>query len=93
MYEKYLVRNEYLFKNFKCTSQISYVINKKLLSSAKRSANRKQLAEPDVVLGGPYFLNWNLDFTDWTGLDWIGLFTEWRKAHAMASKCFELHQG
>ena len=35
MYEKYLVRNKYLFKNLKCTSQISYVMNKKLLSSAK----------------------------------------------------------
>ena len=24
-----------------------------------------------IFLGGPYFSNWNLNFTDWTGLDWI----------------------
>ena len=24
-----------------------------------------------MLIGGPYFLDWNLDFTDWTGLDWI----------------------
>ena len=48
-------------------------MNKKLLSSAKRSTNRKQLAEPDVVLGETLFLRLESKFywLDWIGLDYL----------------------